>query len=199
MADSETGPTTDEQAARIASIKDAHNSWATAYESIRPTGEVDSRARLVLVSSLVLIALCLATDKPDSINVLGFTFEAREWLVLGIPLTLVVLYSTLQLYLAWSVQSSKIEHAIFTPILSIRTWIQAMMTAKIESAHKFIEEAQEISRRRAEIEKWFQEQTDAVFQQNTNDLKQPEAIWDREVSERAQQRWDDLRWALTAT
>jgi hypothetical protein len=193
MADSETKPTEDEQAARVASIKDAHNSWAAAYESIRPTGEVDSRAKLVLVSSLVLISLCLATEKPDSINVLGFTFKARDWLVLGIPLTLIVLYSTVQLYLAWSVQRSKIEHAIFTPILSIRTWIQTMMTAQIESAEKFIEEALEMSRRRAEIGEWFTAQSDAVFQQNTSDLKQPGAIFEKEVSERTQKRWDDLQ------
>jgi hypothetical protein len=147
----------------------------------------------VLVSSLVLIALCLATEKPDSINVLGFTFKARDWLVLAIPLTLVVVYSMVQLYLAWSVQRSKIEHALFTPILSIQTWIHAMMTAQIENAEKFIKETQQISLRRAEVEKWFRAQTDAIYQQNISDLKQPEAIWDSEVSKRAQQRWDDLK------
>jgi hypothetical protein len=193
MADSQTGQTTDEQSARVASIKDAHNSWAAAYESIRPTGEIDSRAKLVLVSSLVLISLCLTTEKPDSINVLGFTFKAREWLVLGIPLTLVVIYAAVQLYLAWSVQRSKMEHAIFTPILSIRTWIQTMMTARIENGEKFIEETLEMSRRRADIEQWFKAQSDAVFQQNTSDLKQPEAIWDEEVFARNRQRWDDLQ------
>ena len=193
MADSETAPKTPEETARLASIRDAHSSWATAYESIRPTGEIDSRAKSVLVSSLVLIALCLATEKPDSINVLGFTFKARDWLVLAIPLTLVVVYSMVQLYLAWSVQRSKIEHALFTPILSIQTWIHAMMTAQIENAEKFIKETQEISLRRAEVEKWFRAQTDAIYQQNISDLKQPEAIWDSEVSKRAQQRWDDLK------
>jgi hypothetical protein len=193
MADSGTVPGANGQASRVASTKEAHNAWTAAYESIRPTGEVDSRAKLLLVSSLVLIALCLATQKPDSINVLGFTFKARDWLVLGIPLVLVVLYSAVQLYLAWSVQRSKIDHAIFNPILSIRIWIQAMMTAQIEDAEKFIEETQEMSRRRAELEEWFKAQSDAVFQQNTNDLKQPGAIWDEEVAERSQRRWDDLK------
>ncbi|HEY1950331.1 MAG TPA: hypothetical protein VGG97_25195, partial [Bryobacteraceae bacterium] len=159
----------------------------------RPTGEIDSRAKLLLVSSLVLISLCLATEKPDSINVLGFTFKAREWLVLGIPLTLVVIYAAVQLYLAWSVQRSKMEHAIFTPILSIRTWIQTMMTARIENGAKFIEETLEMSRCRADIEQWFKAQSDAVFQQNTSDLKQPEAIWDEEVFTRNRQRWEDLQ------
>jgi hypothetical protein len=193
MADAKTELKTLEDAARVSSIKDVHNAWATAYESIRPTGEVDSRAKLVLVSSLVLIALCLATQKPDSINVLGFTFQPRDWLVLGIPLTVVVLYSTVQLYLAWSIQRSKISHTIFTPLLSIRTWIDTMMTAKIENAEKFLREAQEMSLRRAQIEKWFGEQSDAVYQQNIADLKQPDAIWDTESSARARKRWDDLQ------
>ena len=175
------------------SIKDAHNSWVTAYESIRPTGEVDSRAKLVLVSALVLIALCLVTEKPDSINVLGFTFKPREWLVLGIPLLVVVLYSTVQLYLAWSVQRSKTEHAIFAPILSIRTWIQTMMTAQIENGRKFIDEIFEMSRRRAEIQEWYTAQSDAVLQQNTSDLKQAGAIESEEISERLKRRWDDLQ------
>jgi hypothetical protein len=193
MPATETQQATDEQAARIMSIKDAHNSWVTAYESIRPTGEVDSRAKLVLVSALVLIALCLATEKPDSINVLGFTFKPREWLVLGIPLLVVVLYSAVQLYLAWSVQRSKTEHAIFAPILSIRTWIQTMMTAQIENGRKFIDEIFEMSRRRAEIQEWYTAQSDAVLQQNTSDLKQAGAIESEEISERLKRRWDDLQ------
>lgn len=192
MADAKTEVTLGDTA-RVSSIKDVHNAWATAYESIRPTGEVDSRAKLVLVSSLVLIALCLATQKPDSINVLGFTFQPRDWLVVGIPLTVVVLYSSVQLYLAWSIQRSKISHTIFTPILSIRTWLDTMMAAKIENAEAFVREAQEMSLRRAQIEKWFGEERNTVYQENISDLKEPDAIWDTELSARAQRRWDDLQ------
>jgi hypothetical protein len=164
MAANPIGQVADEQAARIASIQEAHAWWSTVYESIRPTGEVDSRAKLVLTSSLVLIALCLATEKPDSINVLRFTFRARDWLVFGIPLTLTVLYSVVQLVLAWSVQRSKAEHTISAPILSIRTWLQSMLGGQMEKARAFLEEAEEISRRRAEISDWYKAATDAVFQ-----------------------------------
>src|SRR5689334_15143958 len=122
MAAKGTGQPADE-AATLAALKEAHASWSSAYESIRPAGEVDSRAKVVLTSSLVLLALCLATERPDSINVLGFTFKARDWLVLGVPLTLTVLYSVVQLVLAWSVHTSKMEHTMFPALLSIRTWL----------------------------------------------------------------------------
>jgi hypothetical protein len=68
-----------------------------------------------------------------------------------------------------------------------------MMTAHIENGEKFLKEALEMSQRRADIEQWFKAQSDAVFQQNTSDLKQPEAIWHEEVFERNRQRWDDLQ------
>jgi hypothetical protein len=182
----------DEQSARIADLNEAHNSWATAYESIRPTGEVDSRAKAVLVASLVLIALCLATEKPDSVNVLGFTFRARDWLVLGIPLTLVVLYSTVQLFLAWSIQRAKIEHAIFTPIMSVRTWLEKIVTRKIEDSREFNEEVAEMTRRRHEIRDWYIAQHELLLQQTANDYTQPEA-WLMDAFEQAKQQRDALR------
>lgn len=181
-----------ENATVLAALEKAHASWSSAYESIRPTGEVDSRAKLVLASSLVLIALCLATEKPDSINVLGFTFKARDWLVLGIPLTLTLLYSVVQLLLAWSVQTSKIEHAIFPPILSIRTWLDEALGAQVEKTREFFAEAEEMSRRRADLSHWHRLQTDAVFQRNMEELKDPDAMSDPDFSARAQQRWTDL-------
>ena len=180
------------EAATLGAIKEAHASWSSAYESIRPTGEVDSRARVVLTSSLVLLALCLATERPDSINVLGFTFRARDWLVLGIPLTLTVLYSAVQLVLAWIVQSSKIEHAMFQPLLSIRTWLDEALGAQVDKTREFFAEAEEMSRRRADLSQWHHTQTDAVFERNMEELRDPDAMSDPEFSKRAQQRWTDL-------
>jgi hypothetical protein len=192
MAAEGAGQQTGENATALTAVQKAHATWSSVYESIRPTGEVDSRAKLVLTSSLVLVALCLATEKPDSINVLGFTFKARDWLVLGIPLMLTVLYSVVQLVLAWTVQNSKIEHTIFAPILSIRTWLDEALGAQIEKTREFFAEAEEMSQRRAELSHWHHMQTDAVFQQNMEELKDPDAMSDPEFSTRAQQRWTDL-------
>jgi hypothetical protein len=191
MAAKGTGQPADE-AATLAALKEAHASWSSAYESIRPAGEVDSRAKVVLTSSLVLLALCLATERPDSINVLGFTFKARDWLVLGVPLTLTVLYSVVQLVLAWSVHTSKMEHTMFPALLSIRTWLDQALGAQVEKTREFFAEAEEMSRRRADLSHWHHTQTDAVFQRNMEELRDPDAMSDPEFSKRAQQRWTDL-------
>jgi hypothetical protein len=192
MAAEGTGQPAGENATVLAAIKEAHASWSSAYESLRPTGEVDSRAKLVLASSLALIALCLATEKPDSINVLGFTFNASHWLLLGIPLMLTVLYSVVQLVLAWTVQSSKIEHTMFPPMLSIRTWLDEALGAQFEKTREFFAEAEEVSRRRAELSRWHHAQTEVVFQRNMEELKDPDAMSDPDFSRRAEQRWADL-------
>ncbi len=192
MAAEGTGQPAGENATVLAAIKEAHASWSSAYESLRPTGEVDSRAKLVLASSLALIALCLATEKPDSINVLGFTFKASHWLLLGIPLTLTVLYSVVQLVLAWTVQSSKIEHTMFPPMLSIRTWLDEALGAQFEKTREFFAEAEEVSQRRAELSRWHHAQTDAVFRRNMEELKDPDAMSDPDFSQRAEHRWADL-------
>lgn len=170
----------------------SHANWSSAYESIRPTGEVQSRAKVALTSSLLLITLCLLKERSGSIHVFGIDIGAGHLLLLGIPLALTVLYSVVQLVLAWSVERWKIEHAIFAPTLPIHTWLDDALGAQVEKTREFFAQAEEMSRRRAELSRWHHAQTDAVFELNMKDLKDPDAMSDPDFCKRAQQRWTDL-------
>ena len=46
-----------------------------AYDILRPAGEVDSRAQRVLVTALVLIALCVVPEKPTAVSFGGLSFS----------------------------------------------------------------------------------------------------------------------------
>lgn len=143
-----------------------HAHWAAAYEFLRPTGEVDSRAKQVLVTSLALIALCLAKQKPDSIDVLGFTFRADDWLILAIPLAIILVYTVVQLCLVWVVEKWKLGHAMLEPISSLQLWLHSMLEHKQQRAEEFVQTAQQMNRRRTEIWNHYKEQRDELWRCN---------------------------------
>jgi len=129
----------------------AHSDWAAAYDYLRPTGEVDSRAQQVLVTSLALIALCLAKQKPESIDILGFAFRTDEWLILAIPLAIIVLYAVVQLCIVWVIEKWKRAHAMFQPVSSLRLGWHSMLERKQHNAEELAATTVEMNRRRAEI------------------------------------------------
>ncbi len=81
------------------------------YENLTRTAELGSKATFSLLASLALIGLCLASAKPQSVQVLGFTIQADHWLKLAIPLAMVVAYSILQLTLFWTLEMNRYRYA----------------------------------------------------------------------------------------
>ncbi len=144
----------------------AHADWAAAYDLLRPTGELDSRAKQVLITALALIALCLARQKPDSIDVLGFTFRADDWLVLAIPLAVVLAYAVVQLCLVWFIEKWKRAHAMFQPVSSLRQGWYSMLAAKQQNAEDVVATTVEMNRRRAEIWQRYRAQSKELSRRN---------------------------------
>jgi len=74
--------------------------FLAAYDILRPAGEVDARAQRVLVTALVLIALCVVPQKPATFSFGGLSFSLRHWLALAIPLCIVLLYTMAEFAIA---------------------------------------------------------------------------------------------------
>ena len=161
-----------ERASRF--LKEAQASWATAYDLLRPASEVDSRAKSVLVVSLALIALSLSAQKPESISLLGISFQAGHWLVLGIPLAVVHLYYIAQLTLAWQVHRGKTDNAIASPIVSVSDGFNALRAKEVEELRLAQEKRREMHRRRSEI--WDSYTAERERLPKLNDLPPEEAF-----------------------
>ena len=73
------------------------------YEAAGPTGEIDSRAAAVIVTSFALLAFALAKSSPE-IDILGMKFTLDDARYIGVALLVSVLYSSAQLGVAWRVQ-----------------------------------------------------------------------------------------------
>ncbi|WP_374603009.1 hypothetical protein [Arenimonas sp.] len=79
-------------------------SAAALYSALAPQADLSSRATFSLLSSITLIGVSLAETKPQTVQLLGFTFQNQSWLVLAGTLALVVAYSVALLLLAWRVE-----------------------------------------------------------------------------------------------
>lgn len=82
------------------------------YEAINPQAALTSRATFLLLSALALIGLSLASSKPQTVQVLGFTLQAEHWIYLAGPLALVVCYSLLLLTISWRVEVRRYNYLV---------------------------------------------------------------------------------------
>ena len=178
-------------------LKKNQAAFALAYDAVRPTGEVDSRAKSVLVTSVILIALSLSDQRPDSISLLGMSFQAHGWIVLGVPLAVIDFYYIAQLLLAWSVNHGKTDHAIVDPLTSVLDGLQAVSMrkeAELEvlsaKAVAFAAEAAGMTSRRNEILEWYKAESEKI--QKLNSLSPIEVL---DNFERVNQEREDLRAA----
>jgi len=138
----------------------------TAYDILRPAGEVDSRAQRVLVSALVLIALCVVPQKPATFSFGGMSFSLHHWLALAIPLCIVVLYTLTELVVAWRIQWKRVNLVLGSSILSLRSQVHDDLEPLIAWGRAFLEEQTAMEAKRKEIHDWYQQQLDEINAEN---------------------------------
>jgi membrane protein YdbS with pleckstrin-like domain len=136
---------------------------AKAFEEIRPIAELDSRSTLTLLTSLVLIGLSLASRKPDSVEVLGFTLQADHWLILAAPLALVVMYAMMQLTIVWNVERWRYQNSESGTLGSILQELEAAGEDLAERRASFDQKSDEADSKRKEIWDWYKAQMQATL------------------------------------
>jgi len=85
---------------------------AKLYEAMALQADLSPRSTFSLLASFTLIGLCLASAKPQTVQVLGFTIQADHWLWLAMPLALVVGYAAVQLLLVWMVERRRFKYVV---------------------------------------------------------------------------------------
>lgn len=127
---------------------------AELYTGLGSTVELSSRATFSLLSSLTLLGLALASSKPDSVQVLGFTIQASHWLYLAIPLSLVVLYAVAQLSVAWRVEWFRLKYVTLPWRRKLDQLMRDMQLRGNSEAAAFFEEQERVRDARNAIEAW---------------------------------------------
>jgi hypothetical protein len=133
-----------------------------AYDILRPAGEVDSRGQRVLVSALVLIALCIVPEKPTAVSFEGVSFSLRHWLALAIPLCAIVLYLMAELIVAWRIQSKRVDLILKDSRESVLGLLYKQMGAILTRSAAFHYEKDIISAKRKEIWDWYEQRRDEI-------------------------------------
>ena len=128
---------------------------AEIYETLGPTIELSSRATFVLLSSLTLLGLSLASSKPDSVQVLGFTIQASHWLYLALPLALVVLYAMTQLSVAWRVEWSRLRYVMVPRQKALSRLMHELQARNADEMEVFFKEQDRVRDARNAIAAWY--------------------------------------------
>ena len=136
------------------------------YDILRPAGEVDSRAQRVLVSALVLIALCVVPEKPTAVSFGGLSFSLRHWLALAVPLCVVVLYATVELVVVWRIQWKRVDLILGDSAVSVRDLVYAELVPILTRGASFHEEKEAIDAKRQEIRDWYEQRRKEIDAQN---------------------------------
>lgn len=137
-----------------------------AYDILRPAGEVDSRAQRVLVSALVLTALCVVPQKPATFSFGGMSFSLHHWLALAIPLCIVVLYTLAELTVAWKIQWERVRLILGSSIVSLRSQVHDDLEPLIAWGRAFLEEQKIMEEKRKEIHDWYQQRLEEINAEN---------------------------------
>jgi hypothetical protein len=74
---------------------------AKIFEASRPNGEIDSRAATTLLVSIVLAVFSLQKSNTPNIEIMGMSFTITHAWVIGSGLFFILVYSALQLWIAW--------------------------------------------------------------------------------------------------
>lgn len=85
---------------------------AEIYRDLPPNTDLSSKSTFSLLASLALIGLSLASAKPQSVEVLGFTISAGHWLLLAFVLASIVIYSITQVHLLSRIEKNKYKHLV---------------------------------------------------------------------------------------
>lgn len=137
-----------------------------AYDILRPAGEVDSRAQRVLVTALVLIALCVVPEKPTAVSFGGLSFSLRNWLALAIPLCIAVLYALAELVVAWRIQWKRVNLILRDSTVSVRDLVYEELVPILTRGASFHEEKEVTDAKRKEIREWYEQRSKEVDAQN---------------------------------
>jgi hypothetical protein len=155
------------QASAKTSAETRRTAILAAYDILRPAGEVDSRAQRMLVSALVLIALCVVPEKPTAISFGGLSFSLRHWLALAIPLCVVVLYAMAELVVAWRIQWKRVNLILGGSALSVLGLVYQELVPILTRGGAFHDEKEVIDVKRNEIREWYEQRSKEVDAQNS--------------------------------
>ena len=154
------------QAAAKTAAETRQTAILAAYDILRPAGEVDSRAQRVLVTSLVLIALCVVPEKPTAVSFGGLSFTLRHWLALAIPLCIVVLYAMAELVVAWRIQWKRVNLILRGSTVSVLGLVYEELVPMVTRGASFHEEKEVIDVKRKEIREWYEQRSKEIDAQN---------------------------------
>lgn len=154
-------PTPQAVAKAAADARDA--AILAAYDILRPASEVDSRAQRVFVCALVLIALCVIPDKPSAVSFGGVSFSLRNWLWLAIPLCVVLLYLMIELFVAWKIQSKRVDRILKNSAESVVGVVFRELVPILTRGAAFHDEKETISAKRKELWDWYEKSRDEIF------------------------------------
>jgi hypothetical protein len=140
--------------------------FLAAYDILRPAGEVDARAQRVLVTALVLIALCVVPQKPTTFSFGGLSFSLRHWLALAIPLCIVLLYTMTEFAVAWRIQWKRVTLILGGSIMSVQKQTHDDLEPLIARGRAFLEEQDVMEAKRKEIFAAYQERLDKIYAEN---------------------------------
>lgn len=155
------------QASAQTSAETRRTAILAAYDILRPAGEVDSRAQRMLVSALVLIALCVVPEKPTAISFGGLSFSLRHWLALAIPLCVVVLYAMAELVVAWRIQWKRVNLILGGSAVSVLGLVYQELVPILTRSGAFYDEKEVIDVKRNEIREWYEQRSKEVDAQNS--------------------------------
>jgi hypothetical protein len=120
----------------------------------------------VLVSALVLIALCVVPEKPSAVSFGGLSFSFRHWLALAIPLCVVVLYMTAELAVAWRIQWKRVNLILRGSTVSVGDLAHDELLPILTRGAAFRAEADVIDAKRKEVWAWYEQRTKEIDAQN---------------------------------
>jgi hypothetical protein len=79
----------------------ADQNLSVALESSRPLQELDGRVTTLMLMSISLLGLSMVENKPQQVEVLGFSLAAGSWLFLAGPICAMVIYLSCHLMMLW--------------------------------------------------------------------------------------------------
>jgi hypothetical protein len=120
----------------------------------------------VLVSALVLLALCVVPEKPAAVSFGGLSFSLRHWLALAIPLCIVVLYATAELVVAWRIQWKRVNLILGGSAVSVRDLVYEELVPILTRGAAFHEEKEVIDGKRKEIREWYEQRSKEIEAQH---------------------------------
>ena len=171
------------------------------FMALRPVAELDSRATLTLLTSLVLIGIVLAGQKPVEVQILGFTLQADNWIYLAFALVLVILYLAYDLWCAWRIEMRVIDLHMNRPLREVQQGLDEIQTAFEQAMRDHRELSERVSKEaRAAFEEYEGEFRDLFKrEQEMDQIFDPFIFLDEEQMRKRDERREEVATEMEAT